>query len=75
MEDKCPKIEPMERKESIEEGASFKEEPMKLEEDFLKNKKMKNLLNYVMNGGDISNLYASYMRKKGLVPNPNNNAL
>ena len=74
-EDKCPKIEPMERKESIEEGASFKEEPMKLEEDFLKNKKMKNLLNYVMNGGDISNLYASYMRKKGLVPNPNNNAL
>lgn len=79
MEDNGPKIEPIERKESIGESVSAKEEPplesKKLEEDFLKNKKMKNLLNYVMNGGDISNLYASYMRKKGLAPNPNNNAL
>ena len=79
MEDNGPKIEPMERKESIGESVSAKEEPplesKKLEEDFLKNKKMKNLLNYVMNGGDISNLYASYMKKKGLAPNTNNNTL
>jgi len=62
------KAEEMEIEKPIKMEEPEKKEEMsekKLEEDLLKNKKMKNVLNYMMNGGDIQNL-RDILKKKGL---------